>query len=43
MPNFTEPTSATVIAITVVLIFIIIGLGILAVKLGKGSRNPESL
>lgn len=38
MPNFTEPVSFTFIAATVAVIFVIIGIGIAFVKLGKKSR-----
>ncbi len=37
MPNFSEPVSATFIAVTIAAIFVVIGLGILAVKMGKKS------
>jgi len=42
MPNFAEPVSATFIAATVAVIFVIIGIGIALVKLGKKSRNPNN-
>ncbi|MDD3443697.1 hypothetical protein [Sulfurimonas denitrificans] len=43
MPNLAEPVSATFIAATIAAIFVIIGIGITFVKLGKKSRNPEGL
>jgi hypothetical protein len=42
MPNFAEPVSATFIAISIVLIFVVVGFGIIAVKFGKKSRNPNN-
>lgn len=35
MPNFAEPVSFAFIAATVAVIFVIIGIGIFLVKLGK--------
>ncbi len=32
MPNFAEPVSLTFISISIVLIFIVVGIGIVAVK-----------
>jgi len=43
MPNFTEPVSTTFIAVTVTAIFVIIGVAIALVKMGKKSRNPKGL
>jgi hypothetical protein len=42
MPDFTEPVTLTFIAVTITAIFVMIGIGIALVKLGKKSRNPES-
>ena len=42
MPNFSEPVSFTFIGVTVALIFVMIGVGIALVKLGKKSRNSEA-
>lgn len=42
MPNFAEPVTFTFIGATVALIFVMIGVGIALVKLGKKSRNPEA-
>ena len=42
MPNFAEPVSFTFIAVTVAAIFVIIGIGVAFVKLGKKSRNLEN-
>ncbi|WP_256365626.1 MULTISPECIES: hypothetical protein [Sulfurimonas] len=42
MPNFAEPISFTFIAATIAAIFVIIGIGIALVKLGKKSRNPNN-
>ena len=42
MPNFSEPVSFTFIALTVAAIFVIIGIGVAFVRLGKKSRNLES-
>ncbi|MDP2892960.1 MAG: hypothetical protein Q8N78_01160 [Sulfurimonas sp.] len=43
MPNFAESVSFTFIAATVAVIFVIIGIGVAFVKLGKKSRNSEGL
>jgi hypothetical protein len=43
VPDFAEPASFTFIAVTVAVIFVIIGVGIALVKVGKKSRNPEDL
>ncbi len=32
MPNFSEPTSLTFVGISIVLIFVVVGIGIYAVK-----------
>jgi len=42
VPNFTEPVSFTFIGVTIALIFVMVGVGILLVKSGKKSRNPEA-
>ena len=42
MPNFTEPASFTFVALSIVAIFAMVGVGIALVKAGKKSRNPES-
>ncbi|MDO8453754.1 MAG: hypothetical protein Q7S59_04220 [Sulfurimonas sp.] len=39
MPNFAEPVSLTFIAVTVAVIFVMIGVGITLVKVGKKSRK----
>ncbi len=41
MPNFAEPVSFAFIAATVAVIFVIIGIGVAFVKLGKKSRNTK--
>ncbi|MCX6076837.1 MAG: hypothetical protein NTW78_08115 [Campylobacterales bacterium] len=43
MPDFAEPVTFTFIAVTVAVIFVIIGVGIALVKAGKKSRNSEGL
>jgi hypothetical protein len=43
MPNFTEPVSATFIAVSVAAIFVGIAIAILFVKMGKKSKNPKGL
>ncbi len=43
MPNFAEPVTFTFIAATVAVIFIVVGIGIALVKMGKKSRNPKGL
>lgn len=42
MPNFAQPVESSFVAITIVAIFVVIGIGIVMVKAGKKSRNPES-
>ena len=39
MPNIAEPVSTTFIAISIVLIFVVVGLGILAVKKVKKAKE----
>ena len=39
MPNFSEPVSTTFIAISIVIIFMFVGLGILAVQKVKKSKE----
>ena len=39
MPNFTEPVTTTFMAISIVLIFVVVGIGIVLVKIGKKYRN----
>jgi hypothetical protein len=42
MPNFSEPVTFTFIAATVAVIFVMVGIGIALVKLGKKSTNPNN-
>ena len=39
VPDFSQPVEASFIAATVAVIFVIIGIGIVLVKLGKKSKN----
>ncbi|WP_373004779.1 hypothetical protein [Sulfurimonas sp.] len=39
MPNFAEPVSTTFIAISVVLIFVVVGLGIVAIQKVKKAKE----
>ncbi len=41
MPNFAEPVSFAFIAATVAVIFVIIGIGVAFVKMGKKSRSTK--
>lgn len=43
MPDFSQPVESSFIIVTIAMIFIIIGVGIAFVKLGKKSRNPKGL
>lgn len=43
MPDLTSPVESSFIIATIAMIFVIIGVGIALVKLGKKSRNPEGL
>lgn len=43
MPDLTAPVESSFIIATIAMIFVIIGVGIAFVKLGKKSRNPEGL
>lgn len=40
MPNVAEPVTATFIMATIAVIFVIIGIGVAFVRVGKKSRNP---
>ena len=39
MPNFTEPVTTTFVAVSIAVIFAVVGIGIVLVKIGKKSRN----
>ena len=41
MPDFAQPVSMSFIIETIGVIFVIIGVGIAIVKMGKKTRNPE--
>lgn len=43
MPDLTAPVENLFIIATIAMIFVIIGVGIALVKLGKKHRNPEGL
>jgi len=42
MPNFAEPVTFSFIGVSITLIFVMVGIGITLVKLGKKSINTKS-
>ncbi len=42
MPDFSQPVESSFIIVTIAMIFVIIGIGIALVKLGKKSINLKS-
>jgi hypothetical protein len=43
MANFSQPVENSFIIATIAMIFVIVGIGIVLVKLGKKSRNLKGL
>lgn len=42
MPDFSQPVESSFIIATIAVIFVIVGIGIALVKLGKKSKNSNS-